>query len=154
MIRGDFIGMVSGRQHFLRIATSRAFDRLMGVHAEQTLWVCTQFQPAQVGYIAVFLGENIGDILIINDTGAYGKVMASMYNSRNLPSEFLVNKDKFATIYSPNKIEKYIDKEIFVYFRSGRRSEIATRYLNEQGFRAFNLTGGFLAWEKMLSQIN
>ena len=55
---------------------------------------------------------------------------------------------------SQNKIEKYIDKEIFVYCRSGRRSEIATRYLNEQGFRAFNLIGGFLAWEKMLSQIN
>ena len=55
---------------------------------------------------------------------------------------------------SQNKIEKYIDKEIFVYCRSGRRSEIATRYLNEQGFRAYNLIGGFLAWEKTLSQIN
>ena len=55
---------------------------------------------------------------------------------------------------SHNKIEKYIDKEIFVYCRSGRRSEIATRYLNEQGFRAYNLIGGFLAWEKTLSQIN
>ena len=55
---------------------------------------------------------------------------------------------------SHNKIEKYIDKEIFVYCRSGRRSEIATRYLNEQGFKAFNLIGGFLAWEKTLSQIN
>ena len=55
---------------------------------------------------------------------------------------------------SHNKIEQYIDKEIFVYCRSGRRSRIATRYLNEQGFRAYNLIGGFLAWEKTLSQIN
>ena len=56
--------------------------------------------------------QEIGDLLIIKDTGAYGKVMASMYNSRNLPSEFLVNKDKFATIYSPNKIEKYIEEDL------------------------------------------
>ena len=55
---------------------------------------------------------------------------------------------------SYDKIEKYKDKEIFVYCRSGRRSEIAARYLNEHGFKAFNLVGGFLAWEKTLSQIN
>ena len=55
---------------------------------------------------------------------------------------------------SHDKIEKYKDKEIFVYCRSGRRSEIAARYLNEHGFKAFNLVGGFLAWEKTLSQIN
>ena len=55
---------------------------------------------------------------------------------------------------SHNKIEQYIDKEIFVYCRSGRRSEVATRYLNEHGFKAFNLVGGFLAWEKTLSQLN
>ena len=55
---------------------------------------------------------------------------------------------------SHNKLEKYIDKEIIVYCRSGRRSKIATRYLNKQGLRAFNLIGGFLAWEKTLSQNN
>ena len=55
---------------------------------------------------------------------------------------------------SHNKIEKYKDKEIFVYCRSGRRSEIAARHLNEHGFKVFNLVGGFLAWEKTLSQIN
>ena len=35
---------------------------------------------------------------------------------------------------SHDKIEKYKDKEIFVYCRSGRRSEIAARHLNEHGF--------------------
>ena len=42
---------------------------------------------------------------------------------------------------SHDKIEKYKDKEIFVYCRSGRRSEIAARHLNEHGFNAFNLVG-------------
>ena len=55
---------------------------------------------------------------------------------------------------SHNKIEKHINKEIIVYCRSGRRSEIATRYLNEHGFKAFSLVGGFLDWEKTLSQLN
>ena len=71
---------------------------------------------------------------------------------RRIQNSVLIPLDKLKD--SHNKIEKYIDKEIFVYCRSGRRSEIATRYLNEQGFRAFNLIGGFLAWEKTLSQIN
>ena len=56
--------------------------------------------------------QNIEDILIIKDVGAYGKVMSSTYNSRPLPSEVLVNKENFAIIYSPDKIEKNIDEDI------------------------------------------
>ena len=53
--------------------------------------------------------QKIGDILIIKNTGAYGKVMSSTYNSRSLPSEVLVNKENFAIIYSSKKIEKDIE---------------------------------------------
>ncbi len=56
--------------------------------------------------------QGIGDILIIKNTGAYGKVMSSTYNTRSLPSEILVNKDNFAIIYSPHKIEKEIEEDI------------------------------------------
>ena len=56
--------------------------------------------------------QEIGDLLIIKDTGAYGKVMSSNYNTRLLPSEILVNKDLFGIIYSPDKIERYIDEDI------------------------------------------
>ena len=56
--------------------------------------------------------QNIGDILVINNTGAYGKVMASTYNSRPLPTEILVNKENFAVIYYTNKIENYIKEDI------------------------------------------
>ena len=31
--------------------------------------------------------QKIGDLLVIKNTGAYGKVMSSNYNSRPLPSE-------------------------------------------------------------------
>ena len=56
--------------------------------------------------------QNIGDILIIKDTGAYGKVMSSSYNTRSLPTEVLVNKENFAVIFSPDKIEKNIEDDI------------------------------------------
>ena len=56
--------------------------------------------------------QTIGDILVIRDVGAYGKVMSSNYNTRLLPSEVLVNKDLFGIIYSPNKIEKNIEEDI------------------------------------------
>ena len=56
--------------------------------------------------------QNIDDILIIKDTGAYGKVMSSNYNSRTLPPEVIVHKDKFAMIFIPEKIEKNILEDI------------------------------------------
>ncbi len=56
--------------------------------------------------------QKMGDILIIRNTGAYGKVMSSTYNSRPLPAEVLVNKQNFAMIYSSDKIEKNIEEDI------------------------------------------
>ena len=61
----------------------------------------------------ILLPEQIlGDILIIKNTGAYGKVMSSTYNTRSLPSEILINGENFAVIYSPDKIEKNIEEDI------------------------------------------
>ena len=56
--------------------------------------------------------QKIGNLLVIKNTGAYGKVMSSNYNSRPLPSEILVNNNNYAIIYSPEKIEKIIEADI------------------------------------------
>ena len=56
--------------------------------------------------------QKIGNLLVIKNTGAYGKVMSSNYNSRPLPSEILINNDNYAIIYSPEKIEKTIEADI------------------------------------------
>ena len=56
--------------------------------------------------------QNRGDYLIIHDTGAYGAVMASNYNSRGLPTEILVSDSSFADIYKPQTIEENIDQDI------------------------------------------
>ena len=56
--------------------------------------------------------QKIGNLLVIKNTGAYGKVMSSNYNSRPLHSEILVHNDNYAIIYSPEKIEKTIEADI------------------------------------------
>ena len=56
--------------------------------------------------------QKIGNLLVIKNTGAYGKVMSSNYNSRPLPSEILVHNDNYAIIYSAEKIEKTIEADI------------------------------------------
>ncbi|MAG18275.1 MAG: rhodanese [Candidatus Diapherotrites archaeon] len=44
------------------------------------------------------------------------------------------------------KNELSTKRPIIVICRSGHRSATATKFLNENGFEAFNLKGGMLAW--------
>jgi adenylyltransferase/sulfurtransferase len=46
-----------------------------------------------------------------------------------------------------NEIEKYKDKTIILYCRSGNRSGKATTLLNNAGFDAINLLGGMNQWK-------
>ena len=55
--------------------------------------------------------QKVGNIIIIKDTGAYGKVMASNYNSRGLPIEILVNNNIFFKIYQPLTTEEFIRQD-------------------------------------------
>jgi rhodanese-related sulfurtransferase len=45
------------------------------------------------------------------------------------------------------EIEKFKDKKIVVYCRSGNRSAKGTTILIKYGFEAVNLTGGMLQWK-------
>ena len=53
--------------------------------------------------------QKVGNLIIIKDAGAYGKVMASNYNSRGLPVEILINKDNFFVIHKPLSTKEFID---------------------------------------------
>jgi rhodanese-related sulfurtransferase len=44
------------------------------------------------------------------------------------------------------ELEKFKGKKILVMCRSGRRSGIAAAELNENGYNAFNIEGGMVAW--------
>ena len=46
------------------------------------------------------------------------------------------------------ELDQHKEKKIIVYCRSGRRSQIATDILIKNNFNAFNMDGGFLAWEE------
>ena len=45
------------------------------------------------------------------------------------------------------ELKQHQEKEIIVYCRSGRRSQIATDVLIRNNFNAYNMVGGFLAWK-------
>jgi len=47
------------------------------------------------------------------------------------------------------ELNEFKDKEIIVYCRSGNRSRTATKFLIEKGFKAVNLEGGMLAWNRL-----
>ena len=60
-----------------------------------------------------FLDKNIkqDDYLFINNVGAYGAVMSSNYNSKDIANEVLVNKNKFSLIKEKIKTEDFLKFE-------------------------------------------
>ena len=46
-------------------------------------------------------------------------------------------------------LEKYRQKEIICYCRSGSRSFMATVMLTQNGFQAANMKGGMIAWNSL-----
>jgi rhodanese-related sulfurtransferase len=47
-----------------------------------------------------------------------------------------------------DELEKYRDREIIAYCRSGNRSLAATEILSGQGFRAASMKGGIMSWQE------
>jgi len=60
--------------------------------------------------------QKVGNLIIIKDTGAYGKVMASNYNSRGLPAEVLVRDDIFSIINKPMTTKDFIKQDLIPYW--------------------------------------
>ena len=56
--------------------------------------------------------QQAGNFLAVCDTGAYGFVMASNYNTKNLPAEILIHRNKHVIIREKENILNYIDKDI------------------------------------------
>ena len=56
--------------------------------------------------------QQTGNYLAICDAGAYGAVMSSNYNSKELPAEILVNNNFFSIIRKQEKITNIIARDI------------------------------------------
>ncbi len=47
-----------------------------------------------------------------------------------------------------DKLEKYKNRKIFIYCRSGNRSITASRILSDAGFKTYNIQGGINKWKE------
>ena len=63
----------------------------------------------------------------------------SIPNTDCIPVQEIENKIRY--------LEKYRNKKIIVYCRSGNRSGTAVDILNRNGFNAYNMIGGINEWE-------
>jgi rhodanese-related sulfurtransferase len=64
----------------------------------------------------------------------------------HLPGAMLIPIEELADRLE--ELAPYREKEIVVYCRSGNRSGHGAKLLNDQGFNAFNMLGGMIAWNE------
>ena len=66
---------------------------------------------------ADFLGKDrqlsckSGDLIVVEDVGAYGSVLSSNYNTRPKPAEYIISNNEINLIRSADTIEQIIDNE-------------------------------------------
>ena len=72
---------------------------------------------------------------------------AAENENASIPRSVLIPVDELRERIS--ELDK--EKEILVYCRVGLRGYIATRILNQKGFKARNLSGGYLTYQAFLS---
>jgi rhodanese-related sulfurtransferase len=66
------------------------------------------------------------------------------YTQGHIPGAKLIPLDQLAN--RAHKLPK--NREIICVCRTGNRSRIATRQLNEAGYQAINLKGGMIGWQQ------
>jgi len=69
------------------------------------------------------------------------------YNEGHIDSSILIPVQELESRIL--ELEKYKDKKIIVYCRSGNRSKTGQSILSENGFNAVNMLGGIKAWRKI-----
>ncbi len=87
--------------------------------------------------------NNKEDILLLDvrTTGEFNGPLGHIDGAVLVPVQVLSDSIK--------KLEKYKDKEVIVYCRSGNRSQNGTRIMLANGFKAVNMLGGMKAWNKL-----
>ena len=100
-------------------------------NAQQTNLTVREFEDA--------ITQNNIQILDVRTRGEYesGHLKNAMLADWNNETEFKQRVKSLAK-----------GKRVYTYCLSGGRSSAATEYLNQNGYRAYNLTGGINAWRK------
>ncbi len=114
-----FVGCDTGFNHLVRVAMYDAYHRISNVTRPQAALQTVDV----VGNICesgdIFARQRalpspqLGDILALHDTGAYGMAMASTYNTRPLPAEIVVDGAAVAVARQRQTIEELLETYVW-----------------------------------------
>ena len=114
---GRFVVLDSGMSELLRPALYGAFHRLEPLEPRPGPPVaCDVVGPIcetsdVVGAARLMPVPEVGDLIAIHDTGAYGAVMASNYNRHPLPAEVLIERDGWRFIRRRQTVDDMVALE-------------------------------------------
>ena len=112
----NFLIIDAGMNTLLRPALYKAFHNIVPLNKQKD-----KIDYCVVGPICensdIFLRkislpkQKIGDLLAIEDVGAYGSVMSSNYNSKILPAEIMVKDNKYEIIRNSQSLDDLISRD-------------------------------------------
>ncbi len=113
----EFVVIDAGMTELMRPALYDAFHRIEAVRPRQSADrsyeivgpVCESSDV--VGRDRVMAPLEIGDLVAIRDTGAYGSAMASNYNRRPMPAEVMVEEDRWQVIRRRQTVDDMLAME-------------------------------------------
>ena len=114
----NFLITDAGMQTFLRPAIYNAFHKIVALtnsnndKIEYTIAGPICESSDILAKKTILSQQQAGNYLAICDTGAYGSVMSSNYNTKGLPAEILVFKNSFSIIRNQEKVSSIIDRDI------------------------------------------
>jgi rhodanese-related sulfurtransferase len=119
-------------------------------------WIILLIVGTYILYTKGYILKNYKDILV---TTAYNKMLVdtniTLLDVRTIDEIKEDGKIKNSILIpvqileqNINKLEKFKNRKIFVYCRSGNRSVTASRILANHGYHPYNIEGGINAWKK------
>jgi rhodanese-related sulfurtransferase len=112
------------------------------VFALNFLWSCVKSNSETVPTLSSHQGEK----LLSNHNYIFIDVRTKQeHDTGHIPNSTHISIESLESRI--DEIEKYKEKKIVVYCRSGNRSSKGTKILIKYGFEAMNLSGGILQWK-------
>ena len=112
------------------------------VFALNFLWSCVKSNSETVPTLSSHQGEK----LLSNHNYIFIDVRTKQeHDTDHIPNSTHISIESLESRI--DEIEKYKEKKIVVYCRSGNRSSKGTKILIKYGFEAMNLSGGMLQWK-------
>ena len=112
------------------------------VFALNFLWSCVKSNSETVPTLSSHQGEK----LLSNHNYIFIDVRTKQeHDTGHIPNSTHISIESLESRI--DEIEKYKEKKIVVYCRSGNRSSKGTKILIKYGFEAMNLSGGMLQWK-------